>query len=222
MLLAIETAAERVGVALADHDGVRAVVWVRGDRRHAETLAPAIAHVLDQAGASLAEVATVAVDVGPGLFTGLRVGVATAQGLAQGLGIGAVGVPSVAVLAREAFDAGWQGQVAAVVDARRKEVFAARYAAPTKAVDPPARWDPGELAASLRAEPDLLVVGTGAHRYAEEFASLHVAAITAPSPAALAEIAAGRLAGGQGPVAPGALRPVYLREADARINWTQR
>lgn len=222
MLLGIETAAERVGVALADDEGVRAVVWVRGERRHAEALAPAIAHVLEQGQVTLAEVDAVAVDVGPGLFTGLRVGVATAQGLAQGLGIGVIGVTSVAVLAREAFDAGWEGQVAAVVDARRKEVFAATFSAPTTQVEPPARFAPGELAASLRDVPDLLVVGTGAHRYPEAFASLHVAAISAPSPAALVALAADRLRAGHEPVDPATLRPVYLREADARINWTQR
>ena len=68
-----------------------------------------------------------AVDLGPGLFTGLRVGVATAKGLAQGLGIGMVGVTSLEVLARAAFDTGWEGPVVAAVDARRGEVFAARY-----------------------------------------------------------------------------------------------
>ncbi|MGH9082538.1 MAG: tRNA (adenosine(37)-N6)-threonylcarbamoyltransferase complex dimerization subunit type 1 TsaB, partial [Acidimicrobiales bacterium] len=73
-LLAIETAAELVGVAIADGDGPRAGVWVRSGRRHAESLAPAIAHVIEQTGTSLAEVETVAVDVGPGLYTGLRVG----------------------------------------------------------------------------------------------------------------------------------------------------
>ncbi len=224
MLLGIETAAERAGVARADDEGVRAVVWVRGERRHAETLAPAIGHVLEQGQASLADVDTVALDVGPGLFTGLRVGVATAQGLAQGLGIGVLGVTSVAVLAREVFDAGWRGQVAAVVDARRKEVFAARYAAPTEEIEPPARRTPAELAASLVAagEDDLVVVGTGAQRSPELFAPLHVAAISAPSPAALVALAAGRLRGGEKPIPPGLLRPMYLREADARINWAQR
>ncbi|MGH8981655.1 MAG: tRNA (adenosine(37)-N6)-threonylcarbamoyltransferase complex dimerization subunit type 1 TsaB [Acidimicrobiales bacterium] len=223
MLLGIETAAERVGVALADDEGVRAAVWVRGVRRHAEVLAPAVGHLLEQAEASLADVEVVAVDVGPGLFTGLRVGVATAQGLAQGLGIGVIGVTSVAVLAREAYDAGWQGDVEVVVDARRKEVFAARYAGRTDEVEPPARRTPAALAASLSADADrLLVVGTGAQRYPDAFAHLHVAAITAPSPAALVAVAVDRLCAGREPVAPSALRPVYLREADARINWASR
>ena len=222
MLLAIETAAELVGVALAVDGEPYAGVWVRSARRHAEALAPAIAHVLDQAGATLADVETVAVDVGPGLFTGLRVGVATAQGLAQGLGVGVLGVASVDVLAREAYDAGWRGPVAAVIDARRGEVFAATVDGPSGEVGPPARHRPAALAGTLRGTEGLLVVGSGAHRYAEAFAGLHVAAIREPSPRALAAAAAGKLARGARPVAPADVRPVYLRDADARINWVQR
>lgn len=222
MLLGIETAAELVGVALADDLGPLGGAWLRGGRRHAEVLAPAIEHVLDHAGVSMKELDALAVDVGPGLFTGLRVGVATAQGLAHGLGIGVVAVTSVAVLAREAYDAGWQGQVAAVVDARRGEVFAARYGGPTHELDPPARYAPAALAETLRSVPDLLVVGTGAHRDASAFAGLRVGGVVHPSPRALVQVAAGRLGAGARPLAPAELRPVYLREADARINWVQR
>lgn len=252
MLLGIETAAGLVGVALADADGPLAGVWLRSDRRHAETLAPAVEHVLSQAGVTLADVEAIAVDVGPGLFTGLRVGVATAQGLAEGLGVGVVQVTSVDVLASEAYEGGWDGPVAAVVDARRGEVFAARYAGPPPAADGlvdgladgpaegladgpaegPARYTPGSLAEKLAGEPagklpekpGTLLVGTGAHRYAGLFEGhgLRIAAIREPSPRVLVSIAAGRLAAGEAPVRPGAVRPVYLREADARINWVQR
>lgn len=224
MLLGIETAAGLVGVALADADGPLAGVWLRGDRRHAETLAPAIDHVLTQAGVSLGDVDAIAVDVGPGLFTGLRVGVATAQGLAAGLGVGVVEVTSVDVLAREAYDSGWEGPVGAVVDARRTEVFAARYERACAQTEAPARHTPATLAAQLAAVPGILLVGTGAHRYVEQFTGvgLRVGAIREPSPRALVSIAAGRLAAGAAPVPPAAVRPLYLREADARINWVQR
>lgn len=222
MLLGIETAAELVGVALADETGARAGFFVRGERRHAEALAPAIAHLLDQAGASLADVGAVAVDVGPGLFTGLRVGVATAQGLAQGLGVGVVEVTSVSVLARGAYDGGWDGPVAAVVDARRGEVFCARYDGPTTEVEPPRRWAPERLGAALAGVERLLVVGTGAHRYGDAFSHLRVAGLANPSPRALVGVAADKVAGGLRPVPPAEVRPVYLRDADARINWAQR
>lgn len=222
ILLGIETAAELVGVALADDDGPLAGTFVRGERRHAETLAPAIGHVLAQAGLALKALDAVALDVGPGLFTGIRVGVATAQGLAEGLGIGIVPVTSVAVLAREVYDAGWDGPVAAVVDARRGEVFCARYSGPEEETHPPARYSPEALAAELAAEPGVLLAGTGARRYAASFAGFRVAAVVHPSPRALVAVAADRLAAGERPVAPAEVRPVYLREADARINWVQR
>lgn len=222
MLLGIETAAERVGVALAGATGPVAGTWLDQGRRHAEVLAPAIAFVMEQAGATLADVRTVAVDVGPGLFTGIRAGVATAQGLAQALGIGVVEVTSLDVLARSAYDAGWPAAVVAVVDGRRGEVFSARYEGPTAEAGPPARARPDDLAAALAGEPDVLVVGGGAQRYAEAFAGLHVARISQPSPRALVALAAGRLEGGATGVPAGSVRPVYLREPDARINWSQR
>ncbi|MDA8317914.1 MAG: tRNA (adenosine(37)-N6)-threonylcarbamoyltransferase complex dimerization subunit type 1 TsaB [Actinomycetota bacterium] len=224
MLLGIETAAGLVGVALADADRPIAGAWLLGDRRHAEALAPAIDHVLSQAGVTLGDVDAIAVDVGPGLFTGLRVGVATAQGLAEGLGIGIVEVTSVEVLAREAYGCGWKGPVAAVVDARRGEVFVARCAGERTRVEPPSRCSPSALAEELASVPGTLVVGTGAQRYAAVFAGagLEVGSIAEPSPRVLVEIAAGRLGTGAAPVPPAAVRPVYLREADARINWVQR
>ena len=81
-------------------------------------------------GCTIAEVDRIAVDIGPGLFTGLRVGVATAKALAQALGIGVLGVSSLDVLAAaaaEPFGPGAGARVVSVVDARRGEVFAASY-----------------------------------------------------------------------------------------------
>ena len=239
ILLGIESATELVGVAVADDDGPRAGVWIAGRRRHAESLAPAIAHVLEQADLTLGDLGAVAVDVGPGLFTGLRVGVATAKGLAQGLGIGIVGLQSLEVLARAAFDAGWPGPVVSVVDARRGEVFAARYR-PTAGrppgfmaeSSPPARYTPEALAAELAADlaggdGPILAVGDGARRYAGVLgpvAGLTMAgrSLDGPPPAVLVALAAERLAAGAVPEPPATVRPTYLREADARINWTQR
>jgi tRNA threonylcarbamoyladenosine biosynthesis protein TsaB len=235
ILLGIETATELVGVAVADDRGPRAAVWTTGRRRHAESLAPAIAHVLEQAGLSLPDLDGVAVDLGPGLFTGLRVGVATAKGLAQGLGLGLLGLTSLEVLAHAAYGAGWPGPVVAVVDARRGEVFAARYAPPasgsgTAMVEssPPARFTPEALAAELAGRPGssaMLAVGDGARRYQVvlgEVAGLRIAGPASPPPDALVALAAERLAAGAAPARPEAVRPVYLREADAQINWAQR
>ncbi len=133
-LLAIESATDMVGVALLRDDGGSAERVHLGGRAHAELLAPAIEEVCAVSGCTVADIDQIAVDVGPGLFTGLRVGVATAKALAQALGIPLLGVGSLDVLAAAVGDAGAEepgagrgGPVASVVDARRGEVFAAAF-----------------------------------------------------------------------------------------------
>ena len=132
-LLAIETATDIVGAALVRHDGgVTERVHV-GGRQHAERLVPIIEEVCAASGCPLESVDAVAVDVGPGLFTGLRVGVATAKALAQACGLGVIGLGSLDVLAAaaagRALAAGLDRveMVVPVVDARRGEVFTAAY-----------------------------------------------------------------------------------------------
>ena len=107
-----------------------------GGREHAERLAPAIEEVCAGAGCALDDVTVIAVDVGPGLFTGLRVGVATAKALGHGLGRPVFPVSSLDILAASPSPPTPTprgttplppGAVAAVVDARRGEVFAATY-----------------------------------------------------------------------------------------------
>ncbi len=138
-LLAIETATDTVAVALLRDDGGVTERVHAGGRAHAELLAPSIEEVCATAGCTVRDLDAIAVDIGPGLFTGLRVGVATAKALAQALGIGVLGVTSLDVLAAAALDAdrdrrdadpgasGLLGATASVVDARRGEVFAALY-----------------------------------------------------------------------------------------------
>ena len=140
-ILAIESATDMVGVALIRDDGAAAERVHVGGRAHAELLVPAIEEVCAVSGCSIADVDHLAVDVGPGLFTGLRVGVATAKALAQSLGVGVVGVTSLDILAAAAaaaaaaavaagvdgVDGVGAGTVASIVDARRGEVFAAVY-----------------------------------------------------------------------------------------------
>ena len=124
-VVAIETATETVGVAVQTPAGVQAEFALTGRRRHVETLTPALEHVLAQVGLVPADLGAVAVDIGPGLFTGLRVGVATAKALAQSLGIGVLAASSLDILTEGAARAGHRGLVLACVDARRAEVFAA-------------------------------------------------------------------------------------------------
>ena len=97
-VVAIETATETVGVAVRTAGGVEADFTLTGRRRHVETLTPALEHLLEQVGLVPGQIEAVAVDIGPGLFTGLRVGVAAAKGLAQSLGLGVIGLTSLEIL----------------------------------------------------------------------------------------------------------------------------
>jgi tRNA threonylcarbamoyladenosine biosynthesis protein TsaB len=245
MLLAIETATDLVGVAVLGPDGGVVERSHVGGRLHAELLAPAIEEACALSGCVMGDVDALAVDVGPGLFTGLRVGVATAKALGQALGLGVLGVTSLDILAagaRELAGAPRASRVVAVVDARRHEVFAAAYsfgedgaAGPVDPAD--VREDrsealsPEELVAwldVLASDGPVLVVGDGAVRYLELLAPRTgldcglAGEVSAPSPSSLARLAARRLAAGSAPTAPGDLVPDYRRHADARINWEER
>ncbi len=237
-ILAIETATELVGVAVGDEHGVQASLWATGRRRHTETLAPAITQLLAHADLSVGDIDVIAVDHGPGLFTGLRVGVATAKGMAQGLGVPVIGLSGLAVLARAAEDVGHIGTVVSVIDARRGEVFVATYSVGTKSasvglveLDAPAVASPEELAKHVAQQASghgpLLVVGDGALRYRDALLGLEDVRIAGPSlaappPAMLATLATEELEAGRVAQPAGAVQPFYLRQADAQINWVQR
>ena len=236
--LAIATATPRIGVALRGPDGPVAELTLQAGRRHGETLAPAVVALTNLTGVGLDRVERVAVDIGPGLFTGLRVGVATAKAFASALGVGVVGCSSLEVLAHPHRHAG--RPVAAVVDARRGEVFWALYepapdGAGTGSAGPRpggmvAVTEPEVIAPSLLAEKlvlaekraglgPVLCTGDGARRYLAGAGGLEVAAeqFDHPSPAVLAGISEGRPT-----VEPALITPCYLRGADVRIGWDQR
>ena len=123
-VVAIETATETVGVAVRTPAGVEAAFALTGRRRHVESLTPALEHLLTQVDLVPGDLGVVAVDVGPGLFTGLRVGVAAAKALAQSLGVGVLTATSLDILTAAAAEVGHSGLILACVDARRGEVFA--------------------------------------------------------------------------------------------------
>ena len=232
-LVAIETATETVGVAVRTPAGVQAEFALTGRRRHVETLTPALEHLLAQVGLAPADLGVVAVDVGPGLFTGLRVGVAAAKGLAQSLGIGVVGATSLDILTAGASGAGHRGLVLACVDARRAEVFAAvRELSDTGAVvaEPiaPALFAPADLVVALDGlgGAPVLAAGDGALRYRDVLEAVPgvesvAPALSFPPPAALLGLALERIEAGESPVEPGRVVPLYMREADATSNFAR-
>ncbi len=232
-IVAIETATETIGVAARTAGGARAVFTLSGKRRHVETLVPAMEHVLVQLGLEVGDLDFVAVDVGPGLFTGLRVGVAAAKGLAQALGIGIVGLSSLDILTWAAIQQGHRGYLLAAVDARRGEVFASlrelRGRRPaTEDVIASGLFSPKELAEALLELGGVPIVGVGdgVQRYADVLGSVPGVACLShalgfPPPLTLADRAAELVENGALPLAPHLIVPVYMREADAKSNFAQ-
>ena len=217
--LAIATATPQVSVALQGPDGFSGSIVVRAGRRHAETLAPAIRSLTGLTGVALGEVDRIAVDSGPGLFTGLRVGVATAKALGSALDVPVVACSSLDLLAHPHRHLG--RPVVSVVDARRGEVFWARYepvAGGMAATTDPAVVAPDVLAAELSQVDGVLLTGDGARRYfAEGPFDLTPPEYDHPSASVLAELAPSRPS-----VAAEKVTPLYLRGADVRIGWEER
>ena len=232
--LAIATATPRIGVALRGPDGPVADLTLQAGRRHGETLAPAVVALTGLCGIGLDRIERVAVDTGPGLFTGLRVGVATAKAFASALGVGVVGCSSLDILAHPHRTAG--RPVAAVVDARRGEVFWALYEPAGDAmvaVTGPEVVAPAVLEEKLAAVAEkfavpadpgsgpvrVLCTGDGARRYlvGSDVAEVAGEQYDHPLPAVLAELSVGRPA-----VEAALVTPTYLRGADVRIGWEQR
>lgn len=230
IVLGLDTATAQVGCALADNDGPVASFQLSRGRRHGETLAPAIDYLCRQAEINLGDVGAIAVDIGPGLFTGLRVGLATAKALAVALRIPVIGLTSLDILAYPYRQIGRDRLIASVIDARRGEVFWACYRAVpggVQRITDYAVGPPGELASELLARrEDTLAIGDGAWRYAEQLSAVgHVElaerGAAFPSAVVLVELAH-PLALREEFVNPSELAPLYLRQADVRINWAER
>jgi tRNA threonylcarbamoyladenosine biosynthesis protein TsaB len=226
-VLAIETATPCVGCALwADGASLASFSLVAGPR-HAEVLMPAIDWLCRGAGLAVTDIDAVAVDVGPGLFTGLRVGLATAAAIALARGIPAVGITSLDILAHP--HRRRPGLVATIVDARRAEVYWALYSSDgvlLEQLEAPAVAGPAQVAVSLADRQARLAVGDGAWRYREQFEAAGVTVAGPgdmwPSPLVLAELGAERLSSGvPGTHTANPPAPAYLRQADVRIGWDQ-
>jgi tRNA threonylcarbamoyladenosine biosynthesis protein TsaB len=228
LILGIDTATPQVGCAVGGHEGVLASFHAARGRRHAEVLVPAIDFVRRQARIELSEIGAVAVDIGPGLFTGLRVGVATGKAMAQALRVPMVGVASLDLLA---FPLRYSNRlIVPAIDARRGELFYAFYRQVPGGVQRLSPYQvgvPDDLASELLATgEECLVVGDGALRYPEVFDDLARIEFGDPGSAfpsanALVELAHARALREEF-VQPWELRPLYLRQADAEINWERR
>ena len=202
MLLAFDTATPLVTVAL--HDGEDVVVeHTSGQRmKHGEQLAPLIERVMSDAGIVRQDLTAIAVGVGPGPFTGLRVGLVTARTLGFVLDVPVYGVCSLDVLALEAVDTGAvQDDFVVATDARRREVYLASYDGDGARLDGPVVDKPADLATEAPT------VGEGAVLYPEAFPN--PAGPQRPRASWLARAVAGERAELRDP------EPLYLRRPDA-------
>ena len=202
MLLALDSATPHVTVAL--HDGADVVVELVADRpmKHAEQLAPLIDRAMSEAGIVRQALTAIAAGVGPGPFTGLRVGLVTARTLAHVLDLPVHGVCSLDVLAAQAVgDGAVSGDFAVATDARRKEVYVASYAEGRRVSGP-------EVIKPADAATDGFVVGRGATLYPEAFP--HARGPEGPSAAVLCDVVVRERYELLDP------EPLYLRRPDAR------
>lgn len=228
LILGIDTATSCVSVAVGGHEGVLASTQTARGRQHAETLTPAIEFTCRQARIELSEISVVAVDLGPGLFTGLRVGVAAAKAMAHALRVPMIGVSSLDLVA---FPVRFSPKlIVTAIDARRGELFSASYRQVPGGIQrltPHHTVSPDDLASELLATAgDCLLVGDGALRYREVFEGLHKVEIAPeelayPSASSLVMLAHAQALREQW-VKPWDLQPLYLRKPDAEVNWQTR
>ncbi|MFE3034502.1 tRNA (adenosine(37)-N6)-threonylcarbamoyltransferase complex dimerization subunit type 1 TsaB [Streptomyces canus] len=207
LLLALDTATPAVTVALHDGRDVVASFLQVDARRHGELLLPAVDRVLAEAGVKLDAVTGIVVGIGPGPYTGLRVGLMTADTFGLALGIPVHGMCTLDALAYASGVAA--GPFVVATDARRKEVYWATYSDPRTRTSDPAVDRPADIAEQVAGLP---AVGAGALLYPDTFPEArepeHVSA------AALAALAAERIEAGEELPAP---RPLYLRRPDAQV-----
>ncbi|MDQ3952103.1 MAG: tRNA (adenosine(37)-N6)-threonylcarbamoyltransferase complex dimerization subunit type 1 TsaB [Actinomycetota bacterium] len=226
LVLGIECSTPQASVAIGSEQGVVASALVSRGATHNEFLLPAIRFCLDETGLGYRNLGGIAVSLGPGLFSGMRVGVATAKALAQTLSVPVVGMASLDLVAYEVRHT--SKTICAVLDARRNEVFYAFYRPSPGGIQRMTEYrieQPGRLAIGIASRPEeVLLVGNGALLYKELFESagpvVEVAGMNQafPNAASLVELALPRLYR-EDFDSLYELRPLYLRKSAKRIEW---
>lgn len=213
--LAVETSTLSGGAALLDGDLVVAEYVMDIRLTHSERLMATIDRLLTDTGWTVRELEGLAVSVGPGSFTGLRIGLSTVKGLALALAIPIAAVPTLDAMAAMLPFAALP--VVPVLDARKREVYASRY-----------RWDGGAMRReweylaiapddlSRRLHEPVIVVGNGADQIDSPYAHRSVPPRRGPSPAFVGMLGQQRLAAGD-TVEAADLVPIYLRPSEAEL-----
>ncbi len=227
LVLGIETSTPQTSVCIGSEQGLLASAALGRGNAHGEFLTPAIRFCLDAADLPIGAVSGVAVSLGPGLFTGMRVGIATAQALAHARRLPVVGLASLDLLAFRARHV--RRLVCSVVDARRNELFWAFYRPAPGGLQRVTEFrvgPAGKLAGEIEAvRDDVLCVGDGACAHAPLLestgAEVGSASVASPDAHALVELSLPRFIR-EDTQRPEDLRPIYVRKPDARISWRNR
>jgi tRNA threonylcarbamoyladenosine biosynthesis protein TsaB len=226
LVLGIETSTPQASVAIGSEQGVVASALIARGASYNEFLLPAIRFCLDQARLGYRNIGGVAVSLGPGLFTGMRVGVATAKALAQALSVPLVGMASLDLVAYEVRYS--PKAICAVLDARRREVFYAFYKSSPGGVQRLTRYHvdkPERLAVRIASNPDdVLLVGNGALLYRDAFqdvgpgTEVGTMSRSFPDAKALVELGIARMFR-EDYDSVFDLKPLYLRRSAKPIEW---
>jgi tRNA threonylcarbamoyladenosine biosynthesis protein TsaB len=220
-IVAIETATPACAMALRTSDGTERSLIVAGERHHTEALTPGLRELLRDADLIAKDIDRVVVDRGPGLFTGLRVGLATAVGLALGANAELASVTSLEVLAHGAQSVGVRGVLLCAVDARRGELFVQSFdlSDEVKALHGPSVSTPDAVIDSwVKRSAPVTLTGDGVARYDELFRKVPEGVLfeqLVPPPLEALRLGASRAPEDE-------VIPLYLREADAIANFSTR
>jgi tRNA threonylcarbamoyladenosine biosynthesis protein TsaB len=222
LVLGVETSTMQGGVALLGENGLVSEYTLNLEATHSERLLPAIDHMLRDVGVGLDALGGIAVSIGPGSFTGLRIGVSTVKGLVYATGLPAVGIPTLEALAWSVPYA--REQICPILDARKQEVYAALFRYERGAllrVMEDAALAPEALCGKIR-KPTLFL-GDGLGTYGELFRRILGEKMLIPPlasrgarPACVAELGRQRLLRGERD-ATESLVPRYLRPSEAEL-----
>lgn len=224
-ILALETATLAGGAAIVDdNSGLIGEVRIDVKIAHSERLMPSVEWLLKSSGLAIEEIDAFAVSIGPGSFTGLRIGLSTVKGFAYATGKPIVPVPTLDVFARALPFC--SHTICPLLDARKSEVYAALYrweGGHCNKIMPEVAIDPGELLRQIKET--VVLTGDGTETYRElivnilkDNAIFAPASKMSPSAAAVAEIAIEKIKEGV-TADPVSLTPFYIRKSEAEVRW---
>lgn len=220
LILGIETASCAGGAALVEDTRIIAEHYSIAPMTHAERLLPVIDTLLRDCGANINDVDLIAVSIGPGSFTGLRIGMATAKGLAFSARKPIVGVPTLDAFVQLHVPS--PTRIMPILDARKGEVFIALYDGDGRKLTSEVNLKPDILAKNMKEESALLIIGDGARKYREIFEKVSGIKFSPPElddprPGTVAIVARQLFLEGKVQDVD-SLTPLYIRRSDAELN----